>query len=86
MIVAFKALPPQGLLGDGVGVIVGVVDIVGVTLGVGVTSQSKTAVKSNTEQFTVGVGVGVGQAPLKTYVSHKSGQFFANLSNASTKT
>jgi hypothetical protein len=24
--------------------------------------------------LTVGVGVGVGQAPLKKYVSHKSGQ------------
>jgi hypothetical protein len=42
------------------------VEIVGVILGVGVTSQSKIALKSNTEQLTVGVGVGVGQFPLKT--------------------
>ena len=74
VIVTSKALPPQGSLGDGVGVFVGVTEMVGVTDGVGVTSQSKTALKSKTEQLTVGVGVGVGHTPSVKYVSHKSGQ------------
>jgi len=44
-----------------VGVLVGVGVVVGVTKLTG--SQSKNELKSNIEQFTVGVGVGVGQVP-----------------------
>ena len=55
--------------------------VVGVTVGVtvevgdgdGIASHSNTAIKSNTSQLIVGVGVGVKHIPDEKYSSHKSG-------------
>jgi hypothetical protein len=62
------------LVDDGVTVCVGVTLTLGLGVGVGIYSQLNNAVKSKTSQFCVGVGVGVGHIPLKTYTFDKSGQ------------
>jgi hypothetical protein len=52
---------------------VGVVVIVGVTVGVGGKSQLKNAEKSKLSQF-VGAGVGLGHGPLVNRFAEISGQ------------
>jgi hypothetical protein len=58
---------------DGVTVGVGVGVGVEVGDGDGIASHSNTAIKSNTSQLIVGVGVGVKHIPDEKYSSHKSG-------------